>query len=368
MNTHRLGAWGSRLATCVFLVCAGATLAAQDRVLLHDSRAAQIREIEITDGGRTWATLRTVELPPPLGGVTLAPIADGSRLVGIVRDTAAGVSLLVQYDVATARAAVLDVGRFDLDAFVVADASAVRIFVVEPARARITFLDGRLRPESMALSEPTRISAALVTSGYLVLRRNTVDRTTDTELVVIDIERREAVRTWRLGSSGTLLVRRDVPQIYREYWRPDGGRWVKTLDLISLTTGEVLAQVPGVQWSYVFQMDEARGVIVHDQIDYIPTSTVPGQAIRARDAATLAVVGQMSTGLSERRVDWKLSQTSREAAILLFHRNPIGGYFGDRTCEGASPRIDIFDGRTFTLVNRIELQRSCPAIIPLPPR
>src|SRR5919106_1345239 len=117
---------------------------AQDRVILFDSGRlasdnsflpAEIRDFEITQGGRAWSLVRLVTLPGHQG---LSPVAltDGSRVLWLARTSMS--TVLVQYETGTARAAVVNIGTFDQSAFMIADRLALRVAIIEPTR--VTFV------------------------------------------------------------------------------------------------------------------------------------------------------------------------------------------------------------------------------------
>jgi hypothetical protein len=353
------------LLVMTLAACTGATLAAQDRVILFESSVlsgagpslpGEIREVEITRGGRGWTELRSVPLPPHrmLGGPVA--LADGSRILWLAGNALS--SVLVQYEMATGRASIVDVGTFDSAAKLLADKTAIRIYVVEPTR--VTFLDERLRPESLVLSGPKRTFRAFAGDGILTLLRAQAN---DPEAVTVSTSTREVVRTTPLASTGNngLAVSRDGQRLYTACACYDGTSTAYRIDLTSLVTGQLLARAEASVLS-LFALDDQSGMLLTEEHG-------PGRrALVVRDPLTLAVVGHLGVGVVDGRRQFSVAQTPRERSILVFDRSQEPSYFGDSCAPGSPPaaRIDVFDGDTFQPVNRIDLNSRCPAIVPLP--
>src|SRR5919106_6265114 len=146
------------LLKCIIFVfvCAATNAVAQDRVILFEPfilsanstfLPGQIREIQITQGGRAWSQVRSVPLPPHAGGPPVA-LADGSRIAWLA--VSGNSTVLVQYDATTARASIVDIGVFDRGASLVSDPATPRLYVIEPRR--VTFIDYPLQPTTIELS------------------------------------------------------------------------------------------------------------------------------------------------------------------------------------------------------------------------
>lgn len=343
-------------AFAVTLLFTASNVAAQDRVVLFDETLSasgsllpqEIREFEITEGGRRWSLVRRTTIPGHLAGPPVL-LADGSRLLWLAFSNAGNFALLVQYEFATARASIVDIGRFARQAFLVADPSALRVAIVEPTR--VTFVDARLQPYAVVLPGSKVTQSADAADGYVVLKRS---GSGSVEAVLINAETAEVVRTIALLGDGTTRVTRDGQRLYHHYF-PD-------LEVRSLTTGQLLVRAADVRSASqsFFELDESRGLVLHDK------NLSDGSHILARDATTLALLGELGPGVFTSRYAFRLEQTRNEGAILLFSRQITGSPFTD--CASQSPRIDVFDGTTFALISQIDLQGRCAAIIPLSPR
>jgi hypothetical protein len=373
MTTHTFAA---RLFTCALLVVIfvfpSALAAGQDRVILFNSGVAgsnnslssgDIREFEVTQGGRTWSLVRRVSLPGHLGRSPVA-LADGSRLLWLA-GTGISAAVLVQYDIATARVSVVDIGVFDRVAFLVADPSARRIAIIEPTR--VTFVDSRLQPYAVGLPGPKVNRSAAAADGYIVvLRSSDVIRSSETEadVVLINAVTAEVVRTFPVPGrySKDIRLSRDGQRLYHKY-----AAEVFVSDRIevrSVATGALLAhETVGYSTSSFFELDEARGVVLTNE-DF--RDVTDRQRFVARDMTTLAVVGDLRSARYEWyfRHSFALAVTPNEGTLLLLS----GGdhpYFFDHM---NSRRVDVFDRRTYALVNQFDVRGCCIAIIPLPRR
>lgn len=373
------------VSVAVMLLLWQGVSAAQDRVVLFQASKqagpsfvldspGEISEVEVTHGGRTWSVVRSVALPPHVNIFRPVALADGSRIVWLAL-TASGSTVLCQYDIATGRASIIDIGSFERNAQVLADTTEVRVFVVE--RTKVTFLDARLRPESMVLPDPKPNFNAMIGDGQLFVHRyNAADPAGENtkDLIVINTRRREVVRRFSFGpasSIGTVHVSRTGQQLYHLYSVGFGPAAEQRLDLVSLTTGELVARANAIATNAspvtLFTLDEARGLVIHDE-------HVPGRPSRivARDRQSLAFVAEFAPDILNGRRDLQLEQTPREAAIVVFSSANVAYQGLLRPCAppGSTPRIDVFDGRTLERVNRVDVEVAweCPAIIPLPPR
>lgn len=348
----------------LFLVASGVRALAQDRIILFESYIRQrfsttnlpgeIREIEITEGGRGWLEISRAPLPTHTSKTPVA-LADGSKIMWLANDRY-GPWRLAQYDRRTGRASLVDVGQFDVDAFLVADRPRPRVFVIE--RRRITVIDERLRPSALDLEGPMTIFGATVGDGTLILRRST--GFTEADVVIIDSATGAITRTIPLNQQllARAIISRDGQRLYRAYQ----SSYQHYLEVLSLATGEVLARASNVQPEHVFTLDESRGVLISDQP--APSSTLR-RAFQVRDARTLALVAEFGLGFFEQVRQLALAQTSD--AILVESQDYVQSYFDDG-CPSRYPRLTFFDPNTFTPVRQINLQRRCPVIVPLPSR
>ena len=181
------------------------------------------------------------------------------------------------------------------------------------------------------------------------------------EVVLINAATAELVRTIAIPGSnpGYIRISRDANRLYLRYLSDSSER----IEIRSLPNGEPLAQVTVRGCSFFLELDEVRGALM----------TCEGFGDRAhlvaRDTRTLALVADIGEPTGDQRLnpinELRLTLTRNEGTTLIFSRVFVSYSSG---CSDEGPRIDVFDGRTFALVNRIDLQGRCPAIIPLPPR
>ena len=131
--------------------------------------------------------------------------------------------------------------------------------------------------------------------------------------------------------------------------------------------------------SHVFArtVDEHNGNVQEWQIRFFredDSSSKPQRlsGIVTRNRYSLERVDTLAPGVLTGRLDIVLRQTPRERALLAFSTADVAYSGLIRACAPprSMPRIDVFDGRTFELVNRIDVETAwgCPAIIPLPAR
>jgi hypothetical protein len=338
----------------------------QDRVLLFDSgkvennyiRPGEIEEFEVSERGRVWSLVRRVSLPGHRGHRPVL-LADGTRVLWLAESGASKV--LVQYEVATTRASLIDIGQFHQDAFLVAEPSASRVAIVEPTR--VTFVDARLSPYSVVLPGPksTVFRGAAAADGYIaVLRKSSSWDATDVEVALINAQTAEVVRILGLPRSYTasVAISRDAQRLY--FYNFSADTFNRSIEIRSLANGDVLARaaVPG---SVGFlEVDERRGALI--------TSESPASyehEFVARDLNTLRRLGFFALPSSSYwtyRSIHEVKRTQTEGTVLVS---------SDQWCTYCTgcwdPHIDVFDGRTFALVKQVEL-RHCSAILPLPPR
>jgi hypothetical protein len=338
------------LLGCALSVLSALSISAQDRVVLLDRARVpllpiELREFEITDGGRRWSLSRTTTLPPHFVGEPVV-LADGSRILWLAFTD--GIAFLVQYELATARASIVDVGPFRLPAVLVADPTALRVMIVEGQR--VTFIDQRLQPYSVAIGPlwlGTRTIA--VADGYVVVQRTV---SSGAEAVVINSVTAEIIRTVSLPHTGSMRATRDAQWLYHA----SGGQ----IELRSLVTGQVLAWVTANGGDQLFELDESRGVLVHN-------ATAPGNRpqIIGRDARSLAALGELGFGLYNGRFDFQLKAARNENAILVFSQGIASTGFD--LCQERLPQIDVFDGTTLALLTQVRTSR-CINLLVIPRR
>lgn len=168
---------------------------------------------------------------------------------------------------------------------------------------------------------------------------------------MINMNTAELVRAIPIPTVGDIRVSSDAQRIYVS----------SDVEVKSLVTGQVLARAgTGGRGVGLLALDETRGVLV--------LSTFFGQESRifAVNATTLAPVAELGPGLFGGRYKFQLAQTQTERAVLVFSRQITSPNFS--ACSIESPRVDVFDDRTFALATRIDLQGRCPAILQLPSR
>jgi len=353
------------ILVALLIIVLGIDLAAQDRVILFESSRidgtvvlpGEIREIEVTQGGRGWSVRHAVAIPAhTISGVPVA-IADGSRIVWLAMEsrTSPAPTVLAQYDMATARASIIDIGRFEPGAFIVADPHAARIFIVESQR--IVVVDAQLsRREILVASSKRIVDAALAGGRLFVHRRTPAQLTGDDELVIVNVESAVLERSLALGGTRRVVVRRDGQRYYRAYYDPQTAD--HKLDLVSVTNGELIARRPNTNPGWLLTIDETRNIILFDE------STSGGMRFITLNADTLAPSGQFAPGQFSDRRQFAVTETATERTVIVFSREIVPGYFD--ACETSSPRIDVFDGMTFEFVHRMDLKGRCPMIIPIP--
>ena len=359
-----------RLALALSVVCgttAGARQTVAERLILFEDHTerpnpeprypGEIREIELTDGGRGWSEIARVSIPAHTARTQPVALADGRRIMWLVDDEAGG-SLLAQYDRATYRASVVDVGRFSPFAMLVADRPRARVFVVEPAR--VVAIDERFQRFVVDLPR-ARLLGANIGDGTLLLRRYD-DQANAAELLVIDTAtgavQRVALDANRLGGHAT--VSRDARRLFVASL-PYGAQHF--LNVYALPTGELLSRAPNVAAVETLELDEARGVIISD----LPDHTRRWRVFQVRDARTLALVGEFGLGLFDHIRATMTLATGRDT-LLVFSRYEVFPWWVPASCESLKPRLTIFDRRTFTAVRQIDLQGHCPTVVPLPVR
>jgi hypothetical protein len=335
---------------------------AQDRVILFESTRGsilnllpgEIRELEITQGGRAWSVKRTVPLPGHLAHSPVA-LADGSRIAWLA--ISGNSTLLVQYDATTARASIVDIGVFAREAFLVSDPLTPRLYIIEPPR-RVTFVDYRLQQTTIELAGTKAIVFGQSNGSHLVLLRRD---STDDEVVVIDLQTGTTANVIPLGEQSQVRVSRNG-RLYRQY-RTLTTPSEERVDVLSLPTGMLIARSSSFGGiTGLFEIDDTRGVVVHNYGVSNPTLRA---AIIVRDAVSLAVIGEFAPRMFSSKAELSLSQTASRT-IFMFSLERVPSYLS--RCADGEPRIDVFDGTTFALVNRIDLQRRCPSVVPLPSR
>lgn len=354
---------GYVLNTAVLVALLSLDVAAQDRVILFESSRVdpvsrrntvpgEIREIDVAQGGRILAIRRTVPLPAHFSRTPVA-LADGQRIMWLMPDTPLfAATVLAQYDVRTGRASIVDAGSFGFDAMLVADPNTVRVFVVQ--RRSIVVVDAQFHRREIPVSLEFGAERAALAAGRLFVVPRSGGPGTADQVLVVNIESLSLERTIPNGLR-VITVRRDGQRFYRGF----AGPTANGVELVSVSTGAVLARWLGFVESGLFAVDEARGVVLVDEVSQFPPSTTV--RMRVLDADTLQPVGELAPGQYALRRRFKISETPLERAILL-----LSTAIGIRDiCE--SPRVDVFDGASYAQVQRVELDEGhCPVIIPLP--
>ena len=330
---------------------------AQDRVILFESFVrlpnntllnGELREVQITEGGRRWSVVRTLSLPPHNGGTPVA-LADGSRIAWLV--FVGDSKRLAQYDTTTGRASLVDIGLFDRNALLVSDPLVPRLYVIEPAR--VIFIDYRLQRLSIVLSGTKDVVFAQATGSNLIVHRRFPD-----DVVVIDTNTAAITNIITFGELSVVRASRHG-RLYR-YYRTLTPPLEDRIESLSLANGALIARTLGNPFTF-FELDDARGVIIHDGVDPFSGRSF----ILARDATALSVIGEFAPGVFNSRYHFELGQTTSRT-VLMSSRELGPSYL--TPCSQEIPRIDVFDATTLVLVNRIDLQGRCPTVISLPPR
>ena len=328
-------------------------LLAQDRVALFEipradepERPLVVRDVIIADNGRGWNSRLVTELPHHFISGAPAVVAGGRWLTWLAFESP-GSMALVYYDVETGHAGIASARRFDPNAVVVADPLRPRVFVVEPRQ--IVVVDATLHERIIPI--PVSYVIGLVAIGgrrLIVQRYEPADVLLTDDLIVVDVDLETVTAILPLRRTTRMALTSDGQRLYRA----SSSGLEQRVDLVSLPDGQLLARNDDSGPAYLFELIEHRGVVVYDR----------GTAIVALDAQTLVPIGELGAGVFEQRREFALAETSSGAAIVVRSSQFAPSYFGN--CVG--PRLDVFDGATFALTNRIELTR-CAAIVALPP-
>jgi hypothetical protein len=270
--------------TCAILmiVLAATNVFAQDRVILFEPfilsangtfLPGQIREIQITQGGRAWSQVRSIPLSPHADGPPVA-LADGSRIAWLA--VSGNTTVVVQYNATTARASIVDIGVFDRGASLVSDPATPRLYVIEPRP--VTFIDYRLQPTTIELSGTKTTISAQATGSHLILHRRAPD-----EVVVIDPQTAATINVIpidefaevRVSRTGRLYTHYNTVDIFRGHEQWFAAR--------ALSTGALITRTPAPHVINFFEVDDSRGVLVHQQTNLEWRRS----GIIVRDAASL---------------------------------------------------------------------------------